>query len=315
MISSRTAVLIGIIVLSMFSSACGATATPALPTATPLPAALTFERLQNMEYKTGLLKEGVITLSGGRAERSGASGGASDKVTIALVPPFAAGDLNGDGAPDAVSFLSGNTGGSGTFIDMVVVVYQAGTPRHVASVTLGDRVRLHSVAIAGGQISVNLTVHEPSDPACCPTRDVTRIYRLDGSALALVSETPVTRPTVTALAGTQWTLVAFGAPGAETPVVPGTTITADFAADGKLSGSAGCNRYNGGYTLTGSKLAISALGSTKMACQQPDGTMLQETAFLGALQSATQLSIQGSTLTLMDASGKPVLRFWLGAWG
>ena len=36
----------------------------------------------------------------------------------------------------------------------------------------------------------------------------------------------------------------------------GTTVTAIFGADGKLSGNAGCNTYNGTYTTDGDKITI-----------------------------------------------------------
>lgn len=41
---------------------------------------------------------------------------------------------------------------------------------------------------------------------------------------------------------------------AVTSVVAGSTVTAMFAADGTVSGSAGCNGYSATYTLSGSDL-------------------------------------------------------------
>ena len=47
----------------------------------------------------------------------------------------------------------------------------------------------------------------------------------------------------TPLVETQWTLIGYGSPGNPTPVEAGTTITAVFSEDGKISGTAGCNFY------------------------------------------------------------------------
>ncbi len=81
----------------------------------------------------------------------------------------------------------------------------------------------------------------------------------------------------------------------------GTTLTATFADDGTLSGSAGCNRFTGGYTTNGDSIEIGPLASTRKACE-PD-VMTQEAAYLAALENATTVTIDGSTLELRDADG------------
>ncbi len=42
------------------------------------------------------------------------------------------------------------------------------------------------------------------------------------------------------------------------PPVAGTGISAEFTADGKVAGSAGCNRYSGTYTVSGSNITFSS---------------------------------------------------------
>lgn len=120
--------------------------------------------------------------------------------------------------------------------------------------------------------------------------------------------TPTATPRPVNLAGSQWTLAALGAPGAETAALPGTTVTLVWGADGRVGGSAGCNNYSGGYTITGSKLSLSPLASTKMFCAEPQGVSEQETRYLTALQSAVSFQVQGSQLFLYDAGGQQVLR-------
>jgi len=108
-----------------------------------------------------------------------------------------------------------------------------------------------------------------------------------------------------ALQGTPWTLESYGEAGNEQTVLEGTEITAAFE-EGKVTGSAGCNRYFGGYEVNGSKLSFSPLGSTRMACPEP--IMKQEQTFLSALQGAESYEIRGSTLTITSAGGN-VLTF------
>lgn len=65
------------------------------------------------------------------------------------------------------------------------------------------------------------------------------------------------------------------------PIVPGSNVTIQFAEDGSVTGSAGCNRYRGSYVVRGTELTIGPVMSTKMACNSDvDG---QESRFLTAL--------------------------------
>ena len=86
-----------------------------------------------------------------------------------------------------------------------------------------------------------------------------------------------------------------------------TELTAEFTATGSVSGSAGCNRYSGHYTSSGSALKISSLISTQMACATK--IMAQESVFLKALASARSYAVSGSTLTLRTAGGKTLATF------
>ena len=87
---------------------------------------------------------------------------------------------------------------------------------------------------------------------------------------------------------------------AVTSPIAGTTLTAIFTAD-HVSGSAGCNDYNGAYKLDGDKVTIGPLATTLKACDQ--AIMDQETEFLAALQTPATVEQSGATLTLRDAGG------------
>ncbi len=86
-----------------------------------------------------------------------------------------------------------------------------------------------------------------------------------------------------------------------------TELTAEFTAAGSVSGSAGCNHYNGHYTSSGSTLRITSLISTQMACATK--IMGQESVFLKALASARSYAVSGTALTLRSAAGKTLMTF------
>jgi polar amino acid transport system substrate-binding protein len=112
---------------------------------------------------------------------------------------------------------------------------------------------------------------------------------------------------VNPLAGTRWqvTALASAAAGGAVygPVLPGTTLTIDFA-DGKVNGSSGCNTYSATYLVTGSQLSMTSPVGTGMFCGEPAGIMEQEAAFLALLPAVDSFSIEGNQLILRNASGQ-----------
>jgi heat shock protein HslJ len=105
----------------------------------------------------------------------------------------------------------------------------------------------------------------------------------------------------TGLAGTSWKLMTSDG----TTVPKGVEITAEFRADGALSGSGGCNTYTAAYTLTGESITIENIASTMMACDDPKASA--ETAYLGALEKVSTWTIDGTSLTLTGPDGQPTL--------
>jgi heat shock protein HslJ len=106
------------------------------------------------------------------------------------------------------------------------------------------------------------------------------------------------------LAGTSWEAVGYNnGKQAVVSVMAGTKLTAIFGKDGHVSGSAGCNDYNGSYTVTGDKITIGPLASTRKFCDDPAGVMDQEAQYLAALQSAATYKIEANKLELRTADG------------
>jgi heat shock protein HslJ len=112
--------------------------------------------------------------------------GAATKIVVMLSDRMAFG-YTGDGKPLAAVILITDPGGSGTFYYLSGVVEQDGEPVNVASTLLGDRAKIGSLAIEGGQIALEMVTHGLDDPMCCPTQIVHNVYVLEGDTLVQVS--------------------------------------------------------------------------------------------------------------------------------
>jgi heat shock protein HslJ len=120
----------------------------------------------------------------------------------------------------------------------------------------------------------------------------------DGEAL-LWFEPLVSAP----LVGTTWTALGINnGRGAVAGVLAGPTVTAVFGEDGRISGSAGCNRYTGTFTTDGAVLAVGQVATTRRACAQ-EGLMEQEAAFVAALGRVATLEIEVDRLELRALDG------------
>ena len=96
--------------------------------------------------------------------------------------------------------------------------------------------------------------------------------------------------------------------GVTTPALNGTTVTAQFTLDGKLTGNGGCNGYSGRYLIKETKMVISRVDSTSLACWDSNATR-QEEQYFNDLEEASALRVHERTLTLYDSGGKPRLTF------
>jgi heat shock protein HslJ len=110
--------------------------------------------------------------------------------------------------------------------------------------------------------------------------------------------------------GTAWSLAFMIAGDEALPVLEETEITAQFA-DGQISGSAGCNDYNGSATIEGDSLTIGPLMSTQKMCADREGVDDQESDYLSALASVASYQQLDDMLLLLDENGDPLLVFGL----
>lgn len=137
----------------------------------------------------------------------------------------------------------------------------------------------------------------------------------DGGSSSGSSTTSTSGASGSSLTGTSWKLEDSSAFRTQ-----GVTVTLEFA-EGRITGTGGCNNYSGPYRVQGSNLTIGPdLASTRMACAPPADAV--ETSYLATLPKVQRFAVQGETLRLSDSSGKTLLEFTeadgesalLGAW-
>ena len=99
---------------------------------------------------------------------------------------------------------------------------------------------------------------------------------------------------------TTWVIVTMD----QLPVLEGIQTEVRFA-DGRVSGTAGCNRLNGTYSITRNVLTFGGMASTKMMC--PQKQMAQEAKFLALLTGRlTQRYTFEGDLILADEKGSRI---------
>ena len=133
-------------------------------------------------------------------------------------------------------------------------------------------------------------------------------YRVDAGQLLLVGADGAVvasfAPQSQALAGTSWRVTGYNnGRQAVVSVLTGTQLTMAFAADGRVSGSAGCNNYSGTYTASGTSLRFGPAATTRKMCAQPEGVMEQERQFLQALETVATIRQEGERAELRTADG------------
>jgi heat shock protein HslJ len=94
----------------------------------------------------------------------------------------------------------------------------------------------------------------------------------------------------------EWTLAELnGQPAGKGAGGQPATLTLTTAGT-RANGYAGCNRYFGSYTLTGSALKFGPIGLTRMACP---GSEALESGFTKALAATTGLRLRKGRLELL----------------
>jgi len=99
------------------------------------------------------------------------------------------------------------------------------------------------------------------------------------------------------LAGNTWVLRAWDL-GERAPAQPAVTLS---FGSGRLTGSAGCNRYSAGATEGGTpgEFSVGPVAGTRMAC--PDAESAVEARFLQQLGAARRFAFRAGRLSISSA--------------
>lgn len=145
------------------------------------------ETYNNITIHSTVIPSGTVTMTDGQYENR-------DEMIRSVLDTrmIQFGDFNGDGKDEAVLLLHSNTGGSGTFTELVVAGAADNKVFDIATALLGDRVTVYGVTITDtNHILVDMLTQGPEDPFCCPTSRINAEFELKDDALEAVNVTEI----------------------------------------------------------------------------------------------------------------------------
>jgi heat shock protein HslJ len=248
-------------------------------------AAPTVPELKNATYSGLEEPKGPVTLKDGRWEGPPSAPGGKSRPTVTLGRDFrVVGDLDGDGADEAVVVLAASSSGSGSFDSLAVVKRTQRGVENVATAPLGDRVQIRSARIEDGKLLVSVVRAGPGDALCCPGELADLRWTLAAGKLAPVGPPRTTgRLLLQTLAGTEWVLRSWDL---DEPALAGIEVTLAYQ-QGAFGGTSGCNRYTAAAAAGGDvpgSVTVSPPAATRMAC--PERPSAVEARFLKQLGGA-----------------------------
>jgi len=124
----------------------------------------------------------------------------------------------------------------------------------------------------------------------------------------IVSGTPVIQQTIL---DTTWKLGWYDdTKGIWSSVISGSTITATFGDNEKVTGSGGCNKYSTDFHLGNTPMLwIRRPVESNGQCSAPTGVMHQESAFFTDLSRSQNYSISNGQLLIFDSANRRILQF------
>ncbi len=155
---------------------------------------------------------------------------------------------------------------------------------------------------------------QPSFPSTCatsvgprfsphkPHRPLAVVASALLSLLCACANTTQTAPAVS-LFDTQWQLTAIGSQA----VLESPMATLVFQETRRVSGKGSCNNFFGTVEVSGERITVGTVGSTKRACL--GGVGEQESRYLGALQKAERFEVKDGTLLIYTSGEASPLKF------
>ena len=225
-------------------------------------------------------------------------GAARPRVQIAKTL-FTLSDLDQDGEQDAAVLLTESSGGSGENNYLAIVSRQDGRLTNITTRLIGDRIQIISLRSQRDQLLLEFVTTGPGEPLCCPTLKLRNTYRLENGKLIEVSSERLGQLTLADLEGVNWRLSRFG----RNELVPEDLVITAVFKSGKVTGSAGCNRYFADLKgISPKEISIGLAGTTRMGCPKPVMTM--EDRYLSTLQSVNRFIFVLGELALIYQNGQ-----------
>ena len=141
------------------------------------------EKTENVKNKTYLIENDLVTLKNGLSEIEIVPGSASKKVTKYFGNDVI-GDLNNDNKPDTVFLLTQESGGSGIFYYVVVMLSSEKGYDGTNAILLGDRIAPQTTEIKDGKIVVNYSDRKVGEPfSVAPSVGVSKYFKIENKKL------------------------------------------------------------------------------------------------------------------------------------
>jgi heat shock protein HslJ len=253
----------------------------------------TLAQLKNATYRG--IYDTPVTLKNGVFEGKPFDASSAARPRVELADTIVAtGSIDGNATPDAAVILTENSGGSGIFHYLAVVVSTPKGVRNIVTVPLEDRVMLRGLAIRDRRIVLDLVGHGAGEPACCPTEKQRRTFTLEKGELVEGEKQAFGAVSLADLEGPTWTLVRLNL---REPIPAGVKTTLQVSGN-RVSGNGGCNRYSGAVTqgTTPRDITIGRTTATMMACVGPG--MAVEGQFFKALEKVSGFTFLQGRLAL-----------------
>jgi heat shock protein HslJ len=268
---------------------------PALPD-TEIP---TKEQLQNTTYTSEWTESGLAPLVDGEYHEPIAPDSATE-IVVTLTDFLVAGEIGTSGQAAAVVLVT-QPGGSGSFYDLAIVAKINSEPVNIATTFVGDRVQINAISIDNGEIVLDMTIHGPEDPMCCPTQRVIQKYALQDSELVPTSTEFITITNII------WKWEEFQEMNDNSIIVDDPELyTLEFLPDGQVNVKADCNNAGGTYAVDGSQLTIEITTTTMAMC--PPDSLSEE--YLRLLNDVVSYILEDGNLFLAIKFDTGIMKFF-----
>ena len=139
-----------------------------------------YEKVKNAEYtifneNIGSVPQTYKLIDGKYEYRVG-----ENSMGFVAIGKIAFGDINGDGKDDAVVELNQNTGGTLVSSYLIAILDYNNMFQQTNQISIPS---IQKMYIYDGKITANMTTYAKTDPLCCPSLEVKKVYQYNGQGL------------------------------------------------------------------------------------------------------------------------------------